>query len=1086
MVAGALHAGARSIFAQMNTGDITGTVRDPTNAVVEGAQVDAIQIETQRRFSTTTNGDGQYFLAQLPPGTYSVSVNMQGFKQALAERVALHVNEHLRQDFALQLGDERESVTVQLAPGLMQTESAEIKDVIQNQQVIDLPLKDRELLQLTVLSEGVVNPPGGTRGDSLQQTGELVNVLGQRTGHNLFLVDGVSVTDEYFNNVVLDPSPDDTSEFMIDKTNYDAEFGGKSGAVINIITKSGTDHLHGSAYEFVRNDIFNAKNYFDLPGPAPAFRENQFGGSLGGPIVRERTFFFVNYDGQRTRQHVADLFSVPTLAERSGDFAGAATIFDPLTRQPIPGNDMANDPNLHLDAAAVALLNKLPAPTAGLIGHNNLLSVEKQSYDNNEYNARLDHQFSDRDSGFLRVSVFDAHELDPFGSSVLNEALLPGFGRILTTHSVNVAAGETHTFSAELVNELRFGWLGVSGGQGDPNAGNPFALQYGLQGATANPADMGYPQISLSNAYSTIGSPAGFVSRNDRDFEFFDNVLLHRGRHSLQFGGYFFHLNFNPSFPNDARGIYTYNGGYTANGAGSGDALADFLLGYPSQAQVGIGSGAENAHTNWAHFYVEDGWQLTPNLRLDGGLRYEYNANLVAQANQTSNIDLFARAGGNTGPAFVVSGNPATLAPAAAQLSSVSPLPIISASGAGWNSSLITSRPLRFSPRLGLTWRVPNSRDTVVRAGFGIYTNQAAYSVLQNLAQNMPFFLLKTVTNSGAAPALTTENILAQSPTGAIGANGVDHNYSVEYNEVWNLSVQRAIDANTAVEAEYVGSRTVHADSATTVNVPLPGGGAVQGRRPYPQLAAFTTIRWDGWAEFNALTMKVTRRFSSGLSFDADYTFSKSLDDASDAGTTNAEYNLPQNEYAPGLEAGPSSFDHRHRLTANAVYDFPLARNSSGWRQRLLGNWRGSGILIVQSGAPFTVNLSSAQDVANIGLINGMNVERPNLAGNPNNGPKVPAEWFNTAAFAVPAPYSLGNSGRNVVTGPGLANVDLSLQKQWPLRESQFVEMRVDAFNALNHPNFNLPGRILGAANFGVITSAQDARELQFALKFVF
>ncbi len=1068
-------------FTQMNTGDIGGLVSDPSGAVVEGASVDAVNLESQRKFNSLTNAAGQYLLSQIPPGVYALTANMQGFKQALAEHVQVHVNEHLRQDFSLALGDARESVIVQLAPGLVQTESAEIKDVIQNQQVADLPLKDRQFLELTLLSEGVVNPPGGTRGDSLQQTGTLINVLGQRTGHNLFLVDGVSVTDEYFNNVVLSPSPDDTAEFIIDKTNYDAEFGGKSGAVINVIAKSGTDQFHGSAYEFVRNDIFNAKNFFDLPGPAPAFRENQFGAALGGPIRKTRAFFFVNYDGQRTRQSLADLFSVPTLAERSGNFAGAATIFDPLTRQPIPGNDIANDSALRLDPAAVALLAKLPTPTAGLSAKNNLLSIGKRSFESNQYNVRLDHQFSDRDNSFLRASVFEANEFDPFGSSVLNEALLPGFGRTLSTHSVNVAAAETHTFSPNVVNEFRFGWLRVSGGQGDPNAGNPFASQYGLQGGTPNPADMGYPQISLSNAFSTIGSPAGFISRTDRDFELFDNLLIHRGRHSLKSGFYFFHLDFDPSFPNAARGVYTYSGAYTANGPGTGNPLADFLLGYPSQAQAGIGSGAENAHTNWAHFYLQDGWQITPNLTVDAGLRYEYNANLVAGANQTADIDL----SGPGGPAFVVAGNPSNLSPAAAQLASLSPLPIVSASSVGWNDSLLTPRSIRFSPRLGLAWRIPGSRETVVRAGFGIYTNQAAYSILQNLAENMPFFLVKTVTNS-SAPVLTTENILAQSPTGAIGANGVNHDYRIEYNEVWNLSVQRAITANTAVEAEYVGSRTVHADSATAVNIPLPGSGAIPGRRPYPQLAAFTTIRWDGWATFNALTLKMTRRFNSGLSFEADYTFSKSLDDASDAGTTNAEYNLPQNVYSPALEAGPSSFDHRHRLTGNAVYDLPFARNSAGWRHRLLGDWRASGILIIQSGAPFTVNLSSAQDVANIGLINGVNVQRPNLLASPNDRPKTPERWFNTDAFALPAPYTFGNSGRNIVSGPGLANLDLSLQKKWVLHENQALEFRLDAFNALNHPNFNLPGRIFGAANFGVVTSAQDARELQLALKLMF
>jgi carboxypeptidase family protein len=1062
-------------LAQINTGDVTGAVSDPTAAIIAGAEIVATNSETQQRFSAITNAAGQYLLTGLPPGPYRLTANAKGFEQALAEHVSLHLNEHLRQDFSLQLGDEKESVVVQATPGLLQTESVEIKDVIQNQQVADLPLKDREFLQLTLLSEGVVNPPGGTRGDSLQQTGTLINVLGQRTGHNLFLVDGVSVTDEYFNNVVVSPSPDDTSEFMIDKTNYGAEFGGKSGGVINIITKSGTDTLHGSAYEFVRNDIFNAKNPFDLPGPAPAFRENQFGAAVGGPIVKDRAFFFLNYDGQRTRGSLADLFSVPTMAERSGNFAGVATLFDPNTHLPIPGNNIANDPTLRLDPAALALLAKLPPPTPGLMARNNLVSVQEKSYDNNQYNARLDFRVSDRDNSFLRSSVFDASELDPFGSSVLNEALLPRFEHTLRTHSVNLAASETHTFSPNVVNEFRFGWLRVSGGQGDPNAGNPFASQYGLLGVTTNQADVGYPQISLSNAFSTIGSPAGFTSRVDRDFEFFDNVLVHRGTHSLQFGAYFFHLGFNPAFPNDARGVYTYNGSYTGN------PLADFLLGYPSQAQVGIGRGTENATTNWAHFYAEDRWQMKPNLAIDAGLRYEYNGNLVAQANQSSNIDLFAPGG----PAFVVAGDPTSLPPAASGLASLSRLPIISASSVGWNNSLLTPQYPRFAPRLGLAWRIPGSHETVARAGIGIYPNQAAYSVLQNLAENMPFFLIKTVSNSNTTPTLTTENILAQTPNGAVGANSVNHDYQIEYNEVWNLAVQRAITPNMSVAAEYVASRTIHADSSTDVNVPVPGPGNIQARRPYPNLAPFTTIRWDGWAAFNALTLKVTRRFASGLSFDADYTLSKSIDDASDTGTTNAEYNLPQNAYAP-LESALSSFDHRHRFTANAVYDFPFARGSSGWLHHTLGDWRGSAILMIQSGAPFTVNLSAAQDVANIGLVGGNNLERPNLVSDPNAGPRTPSAWFNTSAFALPAPFSFGNSGRNIVFGPGLANLDLSLQKSWNIRENQMIQFRCDAFNAFNHPNFNLPGRIFGASNFGVITSAQDARELQFALRWLF
>jgi hypothetical protein len=301
---------------------------------------------------------------------------------------------------------------------------------------------------------------------------------------------------------------------------------------------------------------------------------------------------------------------------------------------------------------------------------------------------------------------------------------------------------------------------------------------------------------------------------------------------------------------------------------------------------------------------------------------------------------------------------------------------------------------------------------------------------------------------------------------------------------VWNVAVQRALSSSTSIEAEYIGSRTVHADSSTAVNVPMTFGGP----RPYPGLNAFTTIRWDGWATFNGLTLKAVRRFTNDFSFFTTYTWSKSLDDASDAGTTNAEYNLPQNVYAPWLEKAASSFDHRNRLTANAVYSLPFGKATQGWVHSVASGWRASGILTIQSGAPFTVNLSSAsgQDVAHIGLVNGNNIERPDLISNPNAGPKTSAEWFNTAAFVLPVQNSFGTAGRNVVTGPGLASLDLSMQKESTIHERWKLQFRLDLYNSLNRANFDLPGRIFGAANFGVITSAEDPRELQFAVKVLF
>jgi len=503
----------------MNTAEITGTVVDQTGAVIQGATVNVMQVATKEKRSATTNGAGQYLLPQLPLGEYTIGAVAQGFKQAEEGRLVLHVNDHVRQDFTLEVGNATDIVNIEAVPDQLETRSVSVKDVIENSEVVDLPLKNRQFLQLTLLSEGVVNPPGGTRGDSLQQTGPLINVLGQRTGHNLFLVDGTSITDEYYNNVVLNPSPDATQEFIIDKTNYEAEFGGKSGAVINVVTKSGTNDYHGSVYEFLRNDAVDAENYFALQNePAPAYKENQFGAALGGAIVKNRTFFFLNYDGQRLRQDLAHLFTVATAGQRAGT-EGTTTLTGPF------------------DPAAVALLNPALTPLPNLPGAtNNLLAESEQTFDSNQYNARIDERISQADYVFARAAIFDAREFDPYGSTILNEAQLPAFGRDLSTHTIDLTVGETHTFSPNILNEFRFGWLKVSGGQKDPNAGNPFATNTGLRGTASNPADQGYPQINLSNQFTTIGSPASFATRVDRDFELFDNVLLHRNVHTIRLG----------------------------------------------------------------------------------------------------------------------------------------------------------------------------------------------------------------------------------------------------------------------------------------------------------------------------------------------------------------------------------------------------------------------------------------------------------------------------------------------------------------------------------------------------------------------
>jgi hypothetical protein len=371
----------------------------------------------------------------------------------------------------------------------------------------------------------------------------------------------------------------------------------------------------------------------------------------------------------------------------------------------------------------------------------------------------------------------------------------------------------------------------------------------------------------------------------------------------------------------------------------------------------------------------------------------------------------------------------------------------------------------------------------MLRGGIGIYPNQAAYSIITNLAQNLPFFVTKTVNSSatGASPAFTTENALIAGTVGTVGANNVNHNFQIEYNEVWNLNLERGLSASTILSLAYIGSRTVHADSSTVLNVPLPAPGAIASRRPIPQMSQFNIIRWDGWASYHALSVAAKRRLAKGLMFDANWTWSHSIDDASDPGTTLNETNLPQNVYDLAAEKASSSFDHRHRVVVSAIYQFPLSTQARRWVRALFGRWQAGGYFTAQSGAPFTVNISS--DQANIGS---GPAQRPNVSGDPNNGPKTPGEWFNTSAFLLPALYTFGDSPRNSVIGPGLAEFDVSVQKAIPIRESSQLQFRTEAYNLLNHPNFNIPNRTAFTPNFGQVSSAQDSRQLQFALKLIF
>jgi Carboxypeptidase regulatory-like domain len=1068
LIAALCAAFSATAYAQYNTAELSGVVRDAQGGALPGATVAATHTPSGRKTTRVTDAAGRFLLPDLAVGPYLVVVELQGFKRFVEEDLVLAIGQRIDIPIVLQFGQFAEALTITAPAPLLQTSSTDVSEVITNRQVVQLPLNGRQFLHLAQLTDGVAIPPGGTRGAALEQAGSLPAVYGQRSGHNIYLLDGVKVTDEYFNNLVVSPSIDAIQEFKIEKSMYPAEFGGKSSALINVVTRSGGNAFHGSALEFARNERFDARNYFDDPGQSvPPLRQHNFGANLGGPLSRDRSFFFFSYEGQRLQRALTQTFSVPPVALRAGDFSSHAALCDPVTRTaagclPFSGNVI---PANRLDPVALALLAKVPLPTSGGAVQN-LLAADVESTPMNQFSVRFDHRLGAADNLYGRLTTYQIRSDQPFGSSQLNETLVPGFGRTVKTRSRNVAIGHTHTFGARVLNEMRFGYLSATGGQESPNAGVSFAAASGLQGVTSDPRDTGYPQVSFAGQFSTMGDPASFVSRDNRSFELYENVLVDRGSHRLKVGAYLFHLQFNPVNPNQARGVFTFTGQWT------GDPFADFLLGYPSAAQAGIGRADEHGRATWLHLYGQDDWQVRPNLTVNYGLRYEVNGQMHDADNRLSAIDLSVPGG-----RFVIaSDDSGKISPAASALLSQMPIPYVTSKDAGWNSALLRPSYLRFAPRLGIAWTPGEDARTVVTGGFGVFLNQWAYSVQQALAATLPFFFTKTVNAPADAlqPTLDTDTALLAPADGSVGGGTMDHGFRTEFAKNYSIAVQQELSPSTMIAVSFMRSAIVGADSSTVLNVPLPGPGTIGPRRPVPALSNITTIRWDGYSLYNGLTLKAQQRLSRGLTFSANYTLSKAIDDASDPGATSSETNLPQDVRNRSAERAIASFDHRHRLVGNFTYELPHFWLGSGWRV--------NGVVNVQSGAPLTVNLGT--DRANVGS---GPAQRPDAVCDPNrDGSKTATQWFNVDCFALPAAFTFGTAGRNSVLGPGYSSVDMAVQKELILGTGRSLELRWEVFNLLNRVNFDTPNRIAFTPNFGRIFSAQPPRQMQFGVKFLF
>ncbi|HKX32939.1 MAG TPA: carboxypeptidase regulatory-like domain-containing protein [Blastocatellia bacterium] len=1094
-------------YAQVTTGSFSGFVTDSSGAAIGGARVTATNEATGLTRTVTTSSSGEYVLARLPVGRYTLTFEAPNFRQRLIKGAVLELDQRARIDSVMEVGPVSEIITVDGAKSapLARTETAEAGEVIENKRIVELPLNGRLFLQLAQLTPGVVENARGGFGQQLAGvSGPRITVMGARESDNYFTLDGVSVTDRFYNTLSTPMAVDAIQEFKVQSNLYSAEAGTLGGAQINIAIKSGTNDLHGSAYGFLRNDNLDARNFFDrqltLESPAkPEFRQNQFGGTVGGPLIKNRGFFFGNYEGLRLAKALTRRFTVPTDNLRNGQFS--TPIRDPqlatptMRCEPTPVNP---EPGVNYQGACFPGNripdNRIPEIVRGLLQYipqanlpgtsNNLIGSPQEINDSNQFTIRTDYRFSDRDTAFVRYTFYDVNAYQPYGfvQFAASPISLPGFGIFLKQRTQNVAVGETHVFNSNLVGEFKFGFNRTAGGQLQENNDVDFVSRYNIAGISRNPLDRGIPSIVVS-PYNTFGDATTPISRRDNDSQFNYNLSWVRGSHNLTFGAMYKRIQFNPNVSFTKRGQFTFTGAYT------NDAFGDLLLGLPFNARGGAGSTLVYLRGNEWHAFLQHDWKAAKRLTLNAGLRYEYASPFSEKYNRWSTLNV------ETGRVIVASEDGRTY-PRELWIPGIerrlSPLPIVTSEAAGLDRSLATKDLNNFAPRFGFAFDLFGNQRTVMRGGYGIFFNSASFNTatLQSLAA--PFFSSINANNSTTAPAAITA-ILSNSVLGTPGWSTYDINFRTPYFQQWNFGLQQLLARDLLVEAQYLGSKGTKLYTNIYFNVPDPAvpsptTPSIAARSRFPSLGNNALQASAGKSNYHALVLRTEKRLSRGLMVMGSYTFSKSIDlDSLGASVTSS--NLDQSNQKK-LERARSSFDARHRFVASFTYDLPFKSENKAINS-ILGNWQAGGIITQQSGLPFTVNITS--DRANNGLLN----QRPNLVGDPNlpGSQRTPERWFNTGAFAVQPAGTLGTAGRNILEGPGTNIVDFSLIKNIPLGERHKFQFRAEVFNIFNHANFDFPERLCAgtvpgtactASQFGRIGAARDPRILQFALKYLF
>jgi outer membrane receptor protein involved in Fe transport len=1051
---------AAVLAGQVGTqGSILGVVTDPSGAVVPAADVSVKHQETGLERTTQTSSTGSFEVLALPIGPYTVTVTAPGFKTWTLSDATITVGQRARVSPVLEVGQISEQITVEAAGELLQTEKSSVETTVELNQIRELPLANRNPLVLVALVPGMRYI--GSGGPEL---GTTVQGLGMRTNQTQFQLDGVNANAAMDEGGMAVPNVDAVAEFNVATNAFSAE-NGRSPIQVLVATKSGTNEFHGTVYEFLQNDALNARNTF--ASAVPKLRRNQFGASVGGPIIRNRTFFFGSFQG--TLVPSDRIFNNTTIdpAMLNGDFSSLSkAIVDPATGNPFPNNQIPTD--RFSSASEYFFADLLKPNTAG----NLFQALEGVSHDTWEYTGRIDHNLTDSQRIYGRsVVVHDTERSLGFR---------PDLVRNDSKDQVSIAGNYTNTLSPTVLLTISGGYLRSENlGDSDHVGNTNFANEAGIQGfpTAGRERFIGYPNINITG-YPGI-SEAGFGTplrlwSDAWNFKGALNVI--RDAHTLAFGYEFDDRSvFGNHGSHSPRGSFDFNGQYT------GDAFADYVLGLTAGSRRNFPLAPfGQEHAPYSALYAQDFWRLTPNFTLSFGLRYEYwHEHTLKNGNGAT----FDPAIGKVIAATDDGQINLTAQPVAQFLAPASEGLWVAASEVGVPDGLFEANG-NWAPRLGAVWRPFTQRDLVFRAGYGLYYstytgNRSASSIV-----GIPYWTWESSSFSPLSPQGWETAWPADPDTFIQPSIGESPAWDIRPPKTheWHFTIQTAMPASSALTLSYVGTRITGQHVMEALNEVAPGNYTnLQAAKPYTEFGQINVLNNIGASNYHGLQAKWERRFSQGLSFMASYAFSKHLGNL----LPNEEYELLQPFTPPGYLRGRTGYDRTHNLFVNAVYEVPFGHGRA-WGKDLhsvanaiLGGWQMSFINSFTSGAPLSVTVPGAT------LGNGWNT-RAHTVGDPELTDPNTAAWFNTGAFAAPPRLAYGSSGLGIIEGPGRHILDFGLMKNFRWSEARYVQFRWEMYNAFNHVNYNNPGTTLDTSAFGRILSAQSARTMQLGLKVVF